>query len=116
MAKEISGEWPQNSHKTKYPWDQWLNGNVWELLEGVDFTNDLQRMRVQTYVAAGKRGLKARTSQSGPNKLIIQAYSPEENHQGKDCVARGRCGYSPSRYAKPKTSQGEERHGRSISR
>ena len=71
MAKEISGEWPENSHRTTYPW---------ELLEGVDFKNDIQRMRVQTYVAAGKRGLKARTSQSGPNKLIIQAYTPEEIH------------------------------------
>ena len=80
MAKEISEQWPVEGHKTKYPWDEWLNGSVWELLEGVDFPHQIQRMRVQTYVAAGKRGLKARTSQSGPKKLIIQAYRPEESH------------------------------------
>lgn len=78
MAKEIDGEWPSDGHRTKYPWDEWLNGNVWELLEGVDFPHKIQRMRVQTYVAAGKRGLKARTSQRGPNSLIIQAYKPSD--------------------------------------
>lgn len=48
---------PQHSHR--YPWDAWLNGKVWLLTEGEDYSNE-QTLRSAAQQAAARRGLKVR--------------------------------------------------------
>jgi hypothetical protein len=45
-----------------YPYDEWFDGQVWKLYQGVDFDCGLVSMRVNLYNAARKRGIKIRTS------------------------------------------------------
>lgn len=53
-------------------WDEWLDGRIIKLTQGVDFLNTLRTFQVRVYQAAKARGLKVRTSIT-ENSLIIQA-------------------------------------------
>jgi len=58
----------------KYPYDQWLNGKVWKLLEGTDYECSIGSIRACVYTAAKRRGMVARTNLIMEGKgLIIQA-------------------------------------------
>jgi hypothetical protein len=62
---------------SRYPWNQWLDGNIWELTHGLDFVVDVKTLRVLCYFAAKRRRKKVRTKILVGNeiKFIIQAYS-----------------------------------------
>ena len=45
-----------------YPYDEWFDGQVWKLYQGVDFDCTVISMRVNLYNAAKRRGIKIRTS------------------------------------------------------
>ena len=42
-----------------YPWAEWLDGRVWVLTQGEDFSVSLQSMGVMVRDAAAKHGKKA---------------------------------------------------------
>jgi hypothetical protein len=67
----------EQGSKYSYPWDKWLDGNIWELSQGEDFRESISpsNFRIMAYQAAKKRGLKIRTSVQ-KEKVIIQAYKP----------------------------------------
>lgn len=56
-------------------WDELLNGQVYELIQGEDFQGAAKSIVVQAYNAARKRNKKARTRIDG-NKVYIQGYDP----------------------------------------
>lgn len=45
-----------------YPWQRWLDGQIWVLHLGTDFICDQGRFVQAAYNAARRRGLKCRTS------------------------------------------------------
>lgn len=45
-----------------YPFDEWFDGQVWKVYQGVDFNCTLTSMRVTLRSAAKKRGIKMQTS------------------------------------------------------
>lgn len=63
MAEQLK-EWPEwrVASRSKYPWDEWFDGNVWQLEQGRDFESSPERMRQMVGMTARKRGLKVRTS------------------------------------------------------
>jgi hypothetical protein len=74
MAKKLgSFKRSENPGSSKYPWDEWLDGSVWELTSGEDFAVSLFSFRTAAYGAAAARGLRVRTSVQR-NALVIQAY------------------------------------------
>jgi len=57
-----------------YPWDRWLDGQVWELEHGQDFTLDRESFRRAAQVIARRRGLTLKTSvPRGGSTVIMQA-------------------------------------------
>lgn len=60
MADQLDA-FPQAAH-VRYPWDEWTNGAVWKVRQGVDFDIDPERFRSVLYVAAQRRGMKAQTT------------------------------------------------------
>lgn len=72
MAKKVN-EWPTTARR-RYPWEQWLDGEMWELERGTDFYNTPNAFRTQAYVAATARGVKVRTTAKKNGSLVIQAY------------------------------------------
>jgi hypothetical protein len=60
--------------KSKYPWDEWFDGDIWVLEQGEDFTISLPNMRSVIYGAADRAGLEVKTSVDADAKTItIQA-------------------------------------------
>lgn len=60
MAKPASSDFTFGA-RSKYNWDAWFDGKVWELVEGEDYTNPVAA-RAAAYAAAKARGLVVRVS------------------------------------------------------
>jgi hypothetical protein len=60
----------------RYPWDQWLDGSVWELVRGEDYQSKLSTLRANAQIQAKKRGGHARskavTAGDGREAVVIQ--------------------------------------------
>lgn len=74
MVEQMPGH--GNRGRNKYPWDEWLNGKVWLLEQGVDFYISITSMQSSVTNAARSRGIKVmmRKREEG---LYIQAVFPE---------------------------------------
>ena len=76
---EVLSAWPGGLHvRNKYPWAEWLDGRVWCLHRGVDFTAALHSMQTHVQSVAHRRGKVVRTSVQNIDTLIIQAYTDLE--------------------------------------
>ena len=73
MAKVMKRFDFPTSRRMRYPWDDWLDGQIWELERGKDFVVGLDQMRKNAYNAAWSRGLRARTS-NNKGKLVVMAF------------------------------------------
>jgi hypothetical protein len=56
-----------------YPWDDWLDGRVWQLNMGFDFPNTPGVFRSQVYYNALQRGVSVRCMVLNERILVIQA-------------------------------------------
>ena len=56
----------------KFPWDTWLNGNVWHLVQGQDFKSPVRYMKRAAHYAAARRGIDVRTSERADG-LVLQS-------------------------------------------
>ncbi len=69
MAKKLKTfEFRQTA--SKYNWDEWFNGEIWELKRGEDFQNPANYFRSQVSSRARERGLRAMTSQVGEDTVV----------------------------------------------
>jgi hypothetical protein len=55
MARKVD-EFPDAPSQARYPWDEWLDGDVWELIAGEDFNGKPESLRSVADVQARKRG------------------------------------------------------------
>jgi hypothetical protein len=60
MAKKVD-ELPAPTRAGKYAWDEWLDGDVWELTRGEDFETPPKLMQSAIHSAARARGGHADT-------------------------------------------------------
>lgn len=74
MAKVVN-ELPSDQ-KRRYPWDQWLDGQVWELTKDVDYSVTMAIMRSLVYTTCKHRGLAVKICVRG-NQMYIQASKKE---------------------------------------
>lgn len=61
----------------KYPWDDWLDGSVWLLRRGEDFSTSILSFRATASTMAKRSGKKLRSravSDENGEGLAIQAY------------------------------------------
>jgi hypothetical protein len=78
MAKNLkSYEFASGGGRQKYPWEQWFNGDIWELTDGDDFQCNIATMRMQTHKQAKARGLRVKTAVDG-GRFILQAFKEGE--------------------------------------
>ena len=58
----------------KYPWDLWLDGQVWKLVRGTDYQCASASMRAAAFLAGRTRNKNVRTNMiMDGNGLVIQA-------------------------------------------
>jgi hypothetical protein len=76
MAEELD-EFPGGPTKSRFPWDDWLNGKPWLHQRGEVYEVKTTSLRVSAFREAASRGLKIRTrivNDNGGEALVIQAY------------------------------------------
>lgn len=72
MAKVLT-DFPMTFRgKRMYPWDRWLDGQIWQLVSGEDFRITPVSFRRLAFAAARKRGIRVKTSRVGDD-VVIQA-------------------------------------------
>jgi hypothetical protein len=57
----------------RYPWDEWLDGSVWELVRGDDFHAKPTTFRSNAQTQAKRRGGRARTkaAETGGREAVV---------------------------------------------
>jgi hypothetical protein len=72
MARVID-TFPAATSQSRYPWDEWLDGRVWELIAGEDFSSKPETIRQNATVQAHRRGGTARTRliQDGERQVVV---------------------------------------------
>lgn len=74
MATKLdSFEFGRTREGVKHPWNEWLNGDIWKLVRGVDFKPTVANFRNAAYVEGKRRNLKVNTAQVDETTLVIQA-------------------------------------------
>lgn len=71
MMAQILPKFPLQAN-AKYPWDEWLDGQIWKLVRGEDFTVAIEQFRNHVYSAARARGRWVTTRKDG-EALVVQA-------------------------------------------
>lgn len=57
---QILNEWPSISRtrSSKYPWESWTNGEIWQVRKDDDFTSDVKTFVQGLYAYAKRHDLK----------------------------------------------------------
>lgn len=69
---------PDAAPQNLYPWDEWLDGSVWELTPGEDFKGKPATFRASALAQAARRDGKVRTRKvanaDGDERLYLQFF------------------------------------------
>lgn len=76
MARRVD-TFPELPSQSRYPWQEWMDGSVWELIPGEDFKGNVRTFRSIALGQAKKRGGKVRTrhikaAEGQPERLYVQ--------------------------------------------
>jgi hypothetical protein len=63
--------------RATYPWGEWLDGSIWKLTLGVDFSGSLNSFRNNIYVTARRkgRGVRLRIVEGA---IVLQAFERKQ--------------------------------------
>ena len=61
----------QMGRSPKYPWREWMDGRIWKIVKGKDYTISTQQMRNSMRDAAKKHGKSIRTEVVDDGKAIV---------------------------------------------
>ena len=78
MARKVD-VFPEFIAANRYPWEEWLDGDVWELSLGQDIKSNPRTFRSSAITQAKQRGGKVRTrlvktAPDDPGRLYVQFY------------------------------------------
>ena len=78
MARTLE-TFPSVRGETRYPWDEWLDGRVWELVAGEDFTAKSTTLKANAQLQAKKRNGRVRTRQlaHGDRQTVVLQFKAE---------------------------------------
>lgn len=65
MARKLTGFTIQRTRKSAYPWEQWTDGEVWEVRRNEDFTCTVPSMLAALWTRAKKMEMKAEVASQG---------------------------------------------------
>ena len=80
MARRVKA-FPEPVRASKYPWADWLDGEIWELKSGEDFDGKPTNFRSVALAQARNRGGKVKTHlrklDDGSARMYLQFYRDE---------------------------------------
>jgi hypothetical protein len=93
MAKRLEafpGEGPRGQRR--YPWDEWIDGSIWEIRRGEDYDVPTENMRVNLHMKASSLSHKVQSRKFSDDQgegLIFQFLHPQET-DGASTLSVGR--------------------------
>lgn len=78
MATPIP-EFTSHPGNEKYPWDEWCDGRVWQVVRGEDFPGLARAFTSQLYLKAARMGLKCRVHTLPDQKTVQFQFTPKTN-------------------------------------
>lgn len=77
---EIIQEWPQitRTRKSLYPWGEWMDGQIRQVKEKVDFESSLKTFVQGLYAHAKRHGLKAEVRTAVEEGVVCFRFLTEE--------------------------------------
>jgi hypothetical protein len=87
MAKQLKDyERPDSGRPPTYPWHLWLDGRLWQLTRGTDFTCQMESMETLIRRTASNYDLKVTISRPDAERevFVIQAREPEQESDGQE--------------------------------
>lgn len=80
MAQRLENTDIMSRHaRTKYEWAEWMDGSVWQIKQGEDYTCSTVSMKGHIYSHAFKNNVKVRVRQTDDQTLAFQFFTPEED-------------------------------------
>jgi len=80
LAKKLrSHNFSGRGARNIYPWEEWFDGNIWELTHGEDFHGEAKSFRSNLHTAAAKYGGKVRTNVRDNGNIVFQFYVEDGN-------------------------------------
>jgi hypothetical protein len=75
VARKVE-QFPEAPNRSIYPWHDWLDGDIWELTQGVDFKGSAATFRTNARSQAKRRNgkIKARVvrGSDGADRVYVQ--------------------------------------------
>lgn len=78
MAKMLDDFQFSSGRKTKYPWNTWLNGKIWQIKQGEDFDCSVTSMYSVLVQTAKRKGLKYKINCTSDS--LIFKVTPTDNN------------------------------------
>jgi hypothetical protein len=78
---EVINSFPPTKTQSRYPWDQWLDGQIWQLAAGEDFTSKPETFRQNAAGQAQRRGgaVRSRLLEDGDRQVVVVQFQPRPN-------------------------------------
>lgn len=85
MAKQLKSYTPQSKPgpSASYPWDKWLDGNIWRLTQGVDFQCSLPSITDLIRKTAKARGVAVSIYKEADGVVITPPEASTTARKGK---------------------------------
>jgi len=68
----------QEARSVSYPWDQWFDGRIWQLDQGVDFEGPSVSMERVIRTTANRRRVRVRVRITEDDSVVLQKHEDEE--------------------------------------
>jgi hypothetical protein len=68
---------------SKYPWEKWENGKIWEIVQGQDYEIPTENMQVNLHLRAARDNMKVQTRtmrDDGGEKLVFKFSDREDRN------------------------------------
>lgn len=70
MATRLNKDTLDAARRSRYNWDEWLDGSVWQAVRGEDFTCKVQSFVSQLYKAAYDKGMKIHVHPDSDGRVV----------------------------------------------
>jgi hypothetical protein len=80
MAQTVTAFPNGGRRSNKYPYDEWLDGQIWLLVRGEDYDISPEGMRASIHNHAKREGIKVKTRISDEG-LFVQLVEPDEDDE-----------------------------------
>jgi hypothetical protein len=79
MAKKLKTFEFTRTRTSAYPWYDWADGSIWQVVQGIDFTCKVESFRSTLSGVAANRGMSVRSKLQDGGSVVFQFYQKDKS-------------------------------------